>query len=54
MFNIIEMATGWNLDLVIRRARPFSVEEMKRRVQMAGQTGEVHARDSRSMTHQTT
>lgn len=31
MFNIIEMATGWKLDLVIRKARPFSVEEMQRR-----------------------
>lgn len=31
MFNIIEMATGWKLDLVIRKARPFSIEEMQRR-----------------------
>lgn len=31
MFNIIEMTTGWKLDLVIRKARPFSVEEMQRR-----------------------
>ena len=31
MFNIIEIATGWKLDLVIRKARPFSVEEMQRR-----------------------
>jgi hypothetical protein len=31
MFNIIEIATGWKLDLVIRKARPFSIEEMQRR-----------------------
>jgi len=31
MFNIIEMSTAWKLDLVIRKARPFSVEEMRRR-----------------------
>ena len=31
MFNIIEIATGWKLDLVIRKARPFSIEEMRRR-----------------------
>lgn len=30
MFNVIEIATGWRLDLVIRKARPFSVEEMRR------------------------
>jgi hypothetical protein len=29
MFNIIEIATGWKLDLVIRKARPFSIEEMQ-------------------------
>src|SRR3954469_22203320 len=31
MFNIIEIATAWKLDLMIRKARPFSVEEMQRR-----------------------
>ena len=31
MFNIIEMATAWKVDLVIRRARPFSIEELSRR-----------------------
>src|ERR1041384_6005802 len=31
MFNIIEIATGWKLDLVIRKARPFSIAEMQRR-----------------------
>jgi hypothetical protein len=31
MFNVIEMATGWKLDLVIRKARPFSIEELRRR-----------------------
>lgn len=31
MFNLIEMATAWKVDLVIRRARPFSIEELRRR-----------------------
>ena len=31
MFNVIEIASAWKLDLVIRRDRPFSVEELGRR-----------------------
>jgi hypothetical protein len=31
MFNVIEIATAWKIDLVIRRARPFSVQELSRR-----------------------
>jgi len=31
MFNVIEMATAWKLDFVIRKARPFSIEELARR-----------------------
>ncbi|HEX7837983.1 MAG TPA: hypothetical protein VF469_11000 [Kofleriaceae bacterium] len=31
MFNVIEIATAWKLDLVIRKARAFSIKEMKRR-----------------------
>lgn len=31
-FNVIDMATGWKVDLIIRRDRPFSVEEFRRRV----------------------
>ena len=31
MFNVIEIATAWKLDLVIRKARAFSIEEMRRR-----------------------
>lgn len=30
-FNIIDFRTGWKADLIVRRARPFSVEELKRR-----------------------
>lgn len=30
-FNVIDLATGWKIDLIIRKARPFSVEEMARR-----------------------
>lgn len=31
MFNVIDMETGWKLDFVIRKARPFSIAEMRRR-----------------------
>jgi hypothetical protein len=31
-FNVIDMATAWKADLIIRRARPFSIEEMRRRM----------------------
>jgi hypothetical protein len=30
-FNVIESASGWKVDLIIRRDRPFSVEEFSRR-----------------------
>ena len=30
-FNVIDMATAWKADLIVRKARPFSVEEMARR-----------------------
>lgn len=31
-FNVIDMATAWKADLIMRKSRPFSVEEMRRRV----------------------
>jgi hypothetical protein len=31
MFNVIDMNTAWKVDLVIRKARPFSIEELRRR-----------------------
>jgi hypothetical protein len=31
-FNVIDMATGWKIDLIIRKNRPFSVEEFGRRI----------------------
>jgi hypothetical protein len=31
MFNVIDMETGWKVDLVVRKARPFSEEEFRRR-----------------------
>ena len=32
MFNIVDMNTAWKIDLVVRRDRPFSTEELARRV----------------------
>jgi hypothetical protein len=31
-FNLIDMATGWKVDFIVRRARSFSTEEFERRV----------------------
>jgi len=31
MFNIIDNATGWKVDLVVRKERAFSIEEFQRR-----------------------
>lgn len=30
-FNVIDFATGWRIDFIIRKDRPFSVEEFRRR-----------------------
>ncbi len=32
MFNVIDVTTGWKVDLIIRKDRPFSAEEFRRRV----------------------
>jgi len=31
-FNVIEIETGWKVDLMVRRDRPFSREELNRRI----------------------
>jgi hypothetical protein len=33
-FNIVEMHTGWKVDLIVRRDRPFSREELGRRIRV--------------------
>jgi hypothetical protein len=33
-FNLIDMATGWKADLIVRKARPFSQAEFARRQQV--------------------
>jgi hypothetical protein len=33
-FNIIDLATGWKIDLITRKSRPFSLEEFNRRVRL--------------------
>jgi hypothetical protein len=32
-FNVIDMATAWKADLILRRRRPFSIEEMRRSIE---------------------
>lgn len=32
-FNVIDMTTAWKADLIVRKARPFSIEEMRRRTE---------------------
>jgi hypothetical protein len=39
MFNVIHFADGWKADLIVRKDRPFSVEEFRRR-----QAGNLHGR----------
>jgi hypothetical protein len=34
LFNVIDLATGWKIDLIIRKSRPFSEEEFRRRQQV--------------------
>ena len=31
MFNVIDLATGWKIDLIVRKSRAFSEEEFRRR-----------------------
>jgi predicted nucleotidyltransferase len=31
MFNVVDLATGWKVDLIIRKARAFSIDEFARR-----------------------
>lgn len=31
MFNVIDMNTAWKVDLIVRKARAFSIEELRRR-----------------------
>lgn len=31
MFNVIDMESGWKIDLIIRKSRPFSLREFERR-----------------------
>lgn len=31
MFNVMDMQTGWKIDFIIRKARPFSIAEFERR-----------------------
>ena len=32
MFNVIDLSTGWKIDFIMRKSRPFSHEEFSRRV----------------------
>ena len=32
-FNVIDTATAWKADLIVRKARPFSIEEMRRPIE---------------------
>src|SRR5580698_3908158 len=34
MFNVIDLSTGWKIDFIIRKSRPFSREEFSRRVRV--------------------
>lgn len=32
MFNVIDVASGWKIDFIVRRERPFSTTELSRRI----------------------
>ena len=34
MFNVIDLSTGWKIDFIMRKSRPFSREEFRRRVRV--------------------
>jgi hypothetical protein len=34
LFNVIDLATGWKIDLIIRKSRTFSQEEFRRRLRV--------------------
>ena len=34
MFNVIDLSTGWKIDFIMRKSRPFSREELSRRVRV--------------------
>jgi hypothetical protein len=36
-FNIVDLTTGWKVDFIIRKSRPFSVAEFERRMPVAVQ-----------------
>ena len=40
LFNVIDFASGWKVDFIVRKSRPFSVEEFNRRraVELLGST----------------
>jgi hypothetical protein len=35
MFNVVDVESGWKIDLMVRKDRPFSIEEFSRRVDLA-------------------
>lgn len=35
LFNVIDLATGWKIDLIIRKSRAFSQEEFRRRLRVS-------------------
>ena len=34
MFNVIDLSTGWKIDFILRKSRPFSREEFRRRTRV--------------------
>ncbi|MCH7685343.1 MAG: hypothetical protein IH899_01445 [Planctomycetes bacterium] len=41
MFNVIDTKSGWKVDLIVRKSRPFSVEEFNRREAISFQGQEI-------------
>ncbi|MGA3319040.1 MAG: hypothetical protein ABSC64_21700 [Candidatus Korobacteraceae bacterium] len=43
LFNVIDLLTGWKIDLIFRKSRPFNVEEFGRRKQVVLQGFSIFA-----------
>jgi hypothetical protein len=42
MFNLIDQDSGWKIDLIVRKDRPYSVEELARRQQKLIDSGQIY------------
>jgi hypothetical protein len=54
LFNVIDLATGWKMDLIIRKSRAFSQEEFGRRQSVNAQVPCSFRSERRGLSHRET